>query len=50
MANVLVACEESQRVATAFRNKGHIALFMRHLRSSGGRPDWHIKDNVMNVH
>ena len=25
MANVLVACEESQRVAIAFRNKGHIA-------------------------
>ena len=49
MGNVLVACEESQRVATAFRNKGHIAYSCDILECSGGRPDWHIHDNVMNV-
>ena len=49
MANVLVACEESQRVAIAFRNKGHIAYSCDILESSGGRPDCHIKDNVLNV-
>lgn len=49
MANVLVACEESQRVAMAFRNKGHIAYSCDILECSGGRPDFHIKDNVMNI-
>ena len=49
MADVLIACEESQRVATAFRNRGHIAYSCDILECSGGRPDWHIKDNVMNI-
>lgn len=49
MANVLVACEESQRVAIAFRNRGHIAYSCDILESSGGRHDLHIKDNVLNI-
>lgn len=32
--NVLIACEESQRVCIVFRNKGHMALTKRRrLRS-----------------
>lgn len=49
MANVLVACEESQRVTTAFRNEGHNAYSCDMIECSGGRPDWHIKGNVLNI-
>lgn len=40
--NVLVACEESQRVCTAFRNKGHTAFSCDLVSCSGGHPEWHI--------
>lgn len=40
--NVLVACEESQRVCTAFREKGHNAFSCDILPCSGGHPEWHI--------
>lgn len=43
---VLVACEESQRVCTAFREKGHIAFSCDILPCTGGHPEWHIKDDV----
>lgn len=39
---VLVACEESQRVCQAFRNKGHEAYSCDILEPSGGHPEWHI--------
>jgi len=39
---VLVACEESQRVCTAFRDKGHEAYSCDILPCSGGHPEWHI--------
>ena len=39
---VLVACEESQRVCIAFRNKGHEAYSCDILQCSGGHPEWHI--------
>ena len=39
---VLVACEESQRVCTAFRKKGHEAYSCDILEPSGGHPEWHI--------
>lgn len=45
---VLVACEESQRVCTAFRKRGHEAYSCDILDCSGGHPEWHIKDNVLN--
>ena len=39
---VLVACEESQRVCTAFRERGHEAYSADILECSGGHPEWHI--------
>lgn len=43
---VLVACEESQRVCTAFRERGHEAYSCDILECSGGHPEWHIQDDV----
>ena len=45
--NVLVACEESQRVCTAFRERGHNAFSCDILPCSGGHPEWHIQGNVL---
>jgi len=45
---VLVACEESQRVCCAFRKRGHEAYSCDILDCSGGHPEWHIKDDVLN--
>lgn len=47
--NVLVACEESQRVCTAFREKGHNAYSCDILSCSGGHPEWHIHGDVLKV-
>ena len=47
--NVLVACEESQRVCTAFREKGHNAFSCDILPCSGGHPEWHIQGDVLAV-
>lgn len=44
--NVLVACEESQRVCAAFRAKGHSAYSCDIINASGGAPEWHIKQDV----
>ena len=46
--NVLVACEESQRVCIAFRERGHNAYSCDILECSGGHPEWHIRDDVLN--
>lgn len=40
--NVLVACEESQRVCMAFRERGHTAWSCDIQPCSGGHPEWHI--------
>ena len=45
--NVLVACEESQRVCTAFRERGHEAYSCDIIDCSGGHPEWHIKQDVL---
>ena len=47
--NVLVACEESQRVCTAFREKGHNAFSCDILPCSGGHPEWHIMCDVLKI-
>lgn len=39
---VLVACEESQRVCSAFRERGHEAYSCYIIEPSGGHPEWHI--------
>lgn len=44
---VLVACEESQRVCTAFRERGHEAYSADILDPSGDHPEWHIKGDVL---
>jgi len=45
---VLVACEESQTVCKAFRSTGHEAYSCDILECSGGHPEWHIHDDVLN--
>lgn len=45
--NVLIACEESQRVCIAFRNVGHNAFSCDILDCSGGHPEWHIKGDCL---
>ena len=47
--NVLIACEESQRVCIEFRKKSHNAYSCDLLNCSGGHPEWHIKGNVIHV-
>lgn len=44
---VLIACEESQRVCIAFRQKGHEAYSCDIEPCSGGHPEWHIQDDVL---
>ena len=46
---VLVACEESQRVCSAFRARGHEAYSCDILEPSGGHPEWHIKEDVLPI-
>ena len=48
MAKILIACEESQEVCKAFRKLGHEAFSCDILDCSGGHPEWHIQDNVLN--
>ena len=45
--NILVACEESQRVCIAFREKGHRAFSCDIQECSGEHPEWHINDDVL---
>ena len=44
---ILVACEESQRVCKAFRDRGHIAFSCDIEETSGDCPQWHIKQDVL---
>lgn len=46
---VLVACEESQRVCTAFRERGHEAYSCDIIECSGGHPEWHIKGDALEI-
>lgn len=46
---VLVACEESQRVCTAFRELGHEAYSCDVQECSGGHPEWHIMQDVISL-
>ena len=46
---VLIACEESQAVCKAFRELGHEAYSCDILECSGGHPEWHICNDVLNV-
>lgn len=46
---VLIACEESQRVCIAFREKGHEAYSCDIIKCSGGHPEWHIQGDVTDI-
>jgi hypothetical protein len=43
---VLIACEESQIVCKAFRERGHEAYSNDLIDCSGGHPEWHLKMDV----
>lgn len=47
--NVLVACEESQAVCLAFRERGHEAYSCDIQPCSGGHPEWHILGDVIPI-
>ena len=46
---VLIACEESQRVCIAFRERGHEAYSCDLLPCSGGHPEWHIQADAQEL-
>ena len=47
--NILVACEESQAVTIELRKLGHIAFSCDLLPCSGGYPEWHLQEDVLNI-
>ena len=47
--NVLIACEESQVVCTAFRKRGHNAFSCDIMLPSGNHPEWHILGDVLPI-
>jgi hypothetical protein len=46
---ILIACEESQIVTKAFRERGHEAYSCDKQKHSGGHPEWHIKRDVLEI-
>lgn len=46
---VLIACEESQTVCSAFRSRGFEAYSCDILEPSGGHPEWHILGDALAV-
>lgn len=46
---VLIACEESQRTCTAFRERGHEAYSCDMQEPSGGHPEWHILGDCLPI-
>ncbi len=46
---VLIACEESQTVCKAFRERGFEAYSCDIIEPSGGHPEWHIKGDALAV-
>lgn len=46
---VLIACEESQRVCIEFRKLGHEAYSCDIEPCSGGHPEWHLQQDVIEL-
>ena len=46
---VLIACEESQIVCKAFRERGHEAYSCDIQEPSGGHPEWHIHGDAISA-
>jgi len=49
MRTILVACEESQEVTSAFRELGYEAYSCDTEPCSGGREDWHFQCSVLDI-
>lgn len=49
MANVLIACEESQAICKEFRKGGHNAYSCDIIGCSGGHPEWHLLEDAFSV-
>ena len=47
--SILIACEESQTVCTAFRALGHEAYSNDIIECSGEHPEWHLKMDVFDA-
>jgi site-specific DNA-cytosine methylase len=47
---VLIACEESQAVCKAFRERGHEAYSCDLLPCSGGHTEWHIQGDALSAY
>jgi len=45
---IILGCEESQVVCIEMRKRGHEAYSCDLLPCSGGHPEWHIQDNILN--
>lgn len=45
--NILIACEESQRICIEFRALGHRAFSCDLYECSGGHPEWHIQGDCL---
>ena len=46
---ILVACEESQAVCTAMRERGHEAYSCDLVPCSGGHPEWHLQVDALEL-
>lgn len=46
---ILVACEESQVVCMAFREKGHEAYSCDLVECGGGHPEWHLQVDALEM-
>lgn len=46
---ILIACEESQRVCIEMRKRGHEAYSCDIEPCSGGRPEWHICNDALDI-
>lgn len=44
---ILIACEESQRIANAFRERGYTAFSADLYPCSGGHPEYHIQGDCL---
>jgi site-specific DNA-cytosine methylase len=49
MKKILIACEESQTVCKAFRERGFEAYSNDILECSGGHPKWHLQMDVFDA-
>jgi site-specific DNA-cytosine methylase len=46
---IIVGCEESQAVTKELRKLGHEAYSCDILPCSGGHPEWHLQDDILDV-